>query len=392
MGDLNARTLAGYDGLMIYANTTRITPEQEKALLDYVEQGHGFIPLHCASYCFLNSPKYVALVGAQFLKHQTGIVRTEIAQPEHPVMKGFKPFSSWDETYVHTKHNERDRVVLEVREENGVKEPWTWVRTQGKGRIFYTAWGHDQRTWNQPGFHALVERGVRWATGGDPTIVSNDEKPVAMSPFQKPFKAPEMTALRKDVKPFEYDDVGKKIPNYTPRSRTWGVQGEPFNMMQKPLSPEESVKHMVTPKGFRVQLFASEADFGGGKPIFMNWDERGRLWVGLTYDYPNELQEGPGQGHDRIVICEDTDGDGKADKFTVFAEKLSIPTSLSFSRGGALVYESRQTVFLKDTNGDGKADERKVLFGTWSMQATRMAVRAICRPGWITGFGACKGL
>ncbi len=368
--DLNPRTLAGYDGLMIYANTTRITPEQEKALLDFVEQGKGFIPLHCASYCFLNSPKYVALVGAQFLKHGTGIVHTTIAQPEHLVMKGFKGFSSWDETYVHTKHNERARVVLEYREENGVKEPWTWVRTQGKGRVFYTAWGHDERTWTQPGFLTLVERGVRWTTGRDPSVVSNESTPIALSLFQKPFTAPEMTALRKDVKPFEYVDVGKKIPNYTPRSRAWGVQGEPFNMMQKPLSPEESLKHMVVPKGFRVQLFASEADFGGGKPIFMNWDERGRLWVGLTYDYPNELQEGPGRGHDRIVICEDTDGDGKADKFTVFAEKLSIPTSLSFSRGGVIVFESRQTVWLADTDGDGKADVRKFLFGTWSMRDT----------------------
>ena len=65
----------------------------------------------------------------------------------------------------------------------------------------------------------------------------------------------------------------------------------------------------------------------------MNWDERGRLWVAETVDYPNELQPA-GQGRDRIVICEDTDGDGEADKFTVFAEKLSIPTSLAFCRGG----------------------------------------------------------
>src|ERR1043166_9658941 len=54
--DLNPATLGKYDGLVIYANTTRISAEQEKALLDYIASGHGFIPLHCASYCFLNSP------------------------------------------------------------------------------------------------------------------------------------------------------------------------------------------------------------------------------------------------------------------------------------------------------------------------------------------------
>jgi uncharacterized protein len=371
---LNSNTLAAYDGLLIYANTTRITSDQEKALLAYVEGGKGFIPLHCASYCFLNSPKYIELVGAQFQRHGTGTFRTTAAQPDHPIMRGFGGFESWDETYVHTKHNEQDRIVLEYRQDAEKKEPWTWVRTQGKGRVFYTAWGHDQRTWGNPGFQALLERGIRWATNHDPSVVAI--VPVAAAPTSavldptlKAFSIPEMTPMRKDVKPFEYVDVGKKIPNYT-RSRTWGVQGDPFNMMQKPLTPEESLKHMVAPKGFRVQLFASEADFGGGKPIFMNWDERGRLWVGLTTDYPNELQEPAGKGHDRIVICEDTDGDGRADKFTVFADKLSIPSSLTFANGGVIVFEARQTVFLKDTDGDDKADVRKVLFGAWSMRDT----------------------
>ncbi len=78
---LNAETLARFDGLLIYANLEKITPAQEKALLDYVARGKGFIPIHCASYCFLNSPKYVELVGAQFKSHGTGIFRTIGAEP-----------------------------------------------------------------------------------------------------------------------------------------------------------------------------------------------------------------------------------------------------------------------------------------------------------------------
>jgi type 1 glutamine amidotransferase len=112
---LNAKTLVRYDGLLIYANTTKISLEQEKALLDYVESGKGFIPLHCASYCFLNSAKYIDLVGAQFKSHGTGTFRTTIADADHPIMKGFTGFESFDETYVHTKHNEKDRTVLEYR-------------------------------------------------------------------------------------------------------------------------------------------------------------------------------------------------------------------------------------------------------------------------------------
>src|SRR5205085_3945382 len=177
--------------------------------LDFVESGKGFIPLHCSSYAFQNSPKYIALVGAQFKSHGTGVFRTTIAEPNHPIMKGFEGFESWDETYVHAKHNEKDRVVLEYREDAKGKEPWTWVRTQGKGRVFYTAWGHDQRTWSNPGFHALVERGIRWAVGKDPVPAKGP-----MSAFDRPFTVPEMTSLAKDLKPFEFKDVGDQIPNY----------------------------------------------------------------------------------------------------------------------------------------------------------------------------------
>jgi putative membrane-bound dehydrogenase-like protein len=202
-----------------------------------------------------------------------------------------------------------------------------------------------------------------------PLVADEPGKPLKTTNAQEgPFPVPEMTAKRKDVKPFEYNDVGKKIPNYTP-SRTWGVQGEPLSKMQVPLSAEESIKHLVVPKGFHPELFVDEKLLGGGKPLCMNWDERGRLWVAMTYDYPNQLQP-PGQGHDRIVVCEDTDGDGRADKATVFAEKLSIPTSIIFAREGVIVFDAGQTIFLKDTDGDGKADVREVLFGTWNMRDT----------------------
>src|SRR5439155_23365434 len=141
--------------------------------------------------------------------------------PDHPVMKGFKGFESWDETYVHTKHNTQDRTVLEYRAEGTAQEPWTWVRTQGKGRIFYTAWGHDQRTWSHPGFHNLIERGIRWACGQDPAL--------AGAYFEKP----KMTEPRKDVKPFEY--VPAKVPFYPPRGPG---KADPITRMQQPLPVE----------------------------------------------------------------------------------------------------------------------------------------------------------
>lgn len=364
---LQPQTLSKYDGLLIYANIARIEPDQEKALLDYVASGKGLIPLHCATYCFLNSSAYVDLVGAQFQRHGGQEMTTEIAAPEHPIMRGFESFTSWDETYIHHRHNEQNRTVLSYRvqgdqAEGQTREPWTWVRTHGKGRIFYTAWGHDQRTWSNPGFHNLVERGIRWAVKDDPSVVPEFRNPDA-------FVVPTLTAARTDVKPFEY--VEAELPNYLPGEQ-WGTLGEPIRKMQKPLTADESLKHFRVPEGFEVKLFASEPQLGG-KPIAMSWDERGRLWVCETYDYPNELQP-PGEGRDRIRICEDTDGDWVADKFTVFAEKLSIPTSMAFYRGGVIVQDAVRTLYLKDTDGDDRADVQEVLFTGWALGDTHGGV------------------
>lgn len=347
LDDFNKENLAKYDGCMIFANQDNLSPDQEAALIGFVEGGKGLIPLHCASFCYRNSKPYIAMVGAQFQRHGTGTFRTTLAEAEHPILKGYSGFESWDETYVHHMHNEKDRTILEYRVDSEGREPWTWVRNQGKGRVFYTAWGHDGRTWSNPGFHNLVERGILWAVGRDVSAVPDFADQLVM------------TNLRKDVKPFEY--VPAKVPQYLAGEK-WGTLGENISKMQKPLEPEESAKHLVMPQGFTMDLFATEPQIG--KPLAVNWDHRGRLWICESIDYPNELRPRD-QGRDRIRICEDTDGDGKADKFTIFAEKLSIPTGLTFARGGVIVCQAPDMLFLKDTNGDDVADEKTTLFTGW---------------------------
>ena len=365
---LSPETLQSFDGLLLYSNIAELTPEQESALLNYVASGKGFIGLHCATACFLNSDRFVELVGGQFKTHGAEVFRTEVADTGHPVLDGYSGFTSWDETYVHHRHND-DRIVLEYRRQGmqtdgNTREPWTWVRTHGNGRVFYTAWGHDHRTWSQPGYWNLVERGIRWACRRDLSVVAEySERDV--------FKIPEMTSMPDALKQFGYIDVGPKIPNYL-RSAQWGNQEKPLSTMQKPLSAEESIRHFVTPAGFEMKLFAADPDLGG-KPIAMNWDERGRLWVCETYDYPNELQP-LGQGRDRIRICEDTDGDGAADRFVVFAENLSIPSTLVHYRGGVIVQDGIETLYLKDTDGDDVADMRKTLITGWNMRDTHGGV------------------
>lgn len=366
MTDLNMETLSSFDGLMLYANIDRIEKAQASAVLKFVSEGGAFIPLHCATYCWRNNEDLIALMGAQFLKHGGRVFSTQIAEPAHPVMKGYSSFISWDETYVHHKHNEENRTVLEYRHEgtqadNQTREPWTWTRTHGEGRVFYTAWGHDERTFSHAGFHNLVERGTRWACNDSTKVPDFDDN-------RSYFPIPPMTKLAGNLPAFDYVDVGPKIPNYTPGTK-WGDQGKPKTAMQTPLPASESVRHFVTPEGMAVRLYADETAFTA-KPIAMNWDEKGRLWVCETVDYPNEL----GTGRDRIRICEDTDGDHVADRFTVFADGLSIPTAIMIFRGGAVVQNGTETIYLKDTDGDGKADLRKTLITDWNARDTHGGV------------------
>ncbi len=258
------------------------------------------------------------------------------------------PFRTWDETYVHTKHNEKDRHLLQVRAEGKSEEPWTWVRTQGKGRVFYTAYGHDARTWQNPSFHDLIERGIRWASAKGEVFDSRGRVAAGLPPFA-------------------YDESPAEIPNYLARPAVGHAgRGDPQDA-EAAARPAESMKHLVVPPGFEPRLFAAEPEIF--KPICMAWDQRGRLWIAESIDYPNTKQR-DGQGRDRITICEDTDGDGRADKFTVFADKLSIPTSLPSPDGGVIVLQAPDTLFLKDTDGDGKADVRKVLFTGWGIGDT----------------------
>ncbi len=334
--DLTRPDLHRFDGLVLYANHDSISPAQEKALLDYVASGKGFIPLHSASYCFRNSPEVVALIGGQFRSHGGEAFSADIVKPDHPAMDGVEPFETeWDETYVHDKLAD-DILVLMERVDSTHREPYTWVKEYGKGRVFYTAFGHDERTFRNPGFLQLVKSGIRWAVG-EQAVKRMDAYAVAQPTYQE-----------------------GRMPNYE--------RHDPPPRYQLPLTPAASQTLIQVPVGFRLELFASEPDIK--KPIAMDWDERGRLWVVETVDYPNTVRDDKGQGDDRITICEDTDGDGKADKFTVFAEGLNIPTAFTFANGGIVVAQAPHFLFLKDTDGDDKADVREVLITGWGTYDT----------------------
>ena len=125
------------------------------------------------------------------------------------------------------------------------------------------------------------------------------------------------------------------------------------------------MKLIQVPVEFKLELFASEPDII--RPITFSFDERGRLWVIEALDYPNRVLNGA-PGEDRIKILEDTNNDGRADKITVFADRLNLPSSLVFANGGVIVAAAPHILFLKDTDGDDKADVRQIVSTGWGIR------------------------
>ncbi len=126
-----------------------------------------------------------------------------------------------------------------------------------------------------------------------------------------------------------------------------------------PLAPAAALKSIKVREGYRVELVAAEPLTMD--PVAIDWDLAGRLWVVEMADYPLGM-DGNGKSGGRVRVLEDTNGDGRYDKSTVFAEGLNFPTGLLTWRDGVIVTAAPDILFLRDTNGDGKADERKVLF------------------------------
>lgn len=130
------------------------------------------------------------------------------------------------------------------------------------------------------------------------------------------------------------------------------------------LSPEEAVKAIKVAKGFKVQLVAAEPMVES--PVAMSWDDQGRLYVVEMRGYMNDVNGGgEDQPIGRIKRLEDTDGDGKMDKFTVFVDKLLMPRGVMALGDGAIVAEPPNLTFYHDTDGDGVADKQEVIGGSY---------------------------
>jgi glucose/arabinose dehydrogenase len=140
-------------------------------------------------------------------------------------------------------------------------------------------------------------------------------------------------------------------------------------------TPEEEIKTFTLPEGYAINLFASEVQFPALEdPVAMTFDARGRLWVTVMPSYPMYL---PGQKpNDKVLIFDDANGDGKADKCTVFADGLHLPIGIELGDGGAYVSQMPNLMVLKDTNGDDRADTRELIMHGFDTADSHHAMHA----------------
>lgn len=160
--------LSEYSSVVLYTQGGRLSDEQEKDLCDWVRAGGSLIGIHSAADSWCDNQAYMEMLGSQFIGH--GPVcefSVNISDAHHPVMRGFRDFRVTDEFYILRKRTEANLHWLASGNWQTALHPLAYVREYGRGRVFYTALGHDQRTFQHPMFQKLILRALRWTTRAD---------------------------------------------------------------------------------------------------------------------------------------------------------------------------------------------------------------------------------
>ncbi|MEP1085424.1 MAG: PVC-type heme-binding CxxCH protein, partial [Algoriphagus sp.] len=139
---------------------------------------------------------------------------------------------------------------------------------------------------------------------------------------------------------------------------------------------EEALAKLTVAPGYKIELFASEAEWPNlANPVQLSFDNKGRLWVATMPSYPH-YKPGDSRPADKLLIYEDTDNDGKADKETVFADDLHIPVGFELAPEGVYVSQGNNLVILIDDNNDDKADRKEILLSGFDDHDTHHAISA----------------
>ncbi len=141
---------------------------------------------------------------------------------------------------------------------------------------------------------------------------------------------------------------------------------------------EDALSKLEVPTGYKIELFASEREFEDlANPVQLSFDDRGRLWVATMPSYPH-YKPGDEKPDDKLIILEDTNGDGKADRQTTFADKLHLPIGFEIAAEGVYISQGTNLELHTDTDGDGMADKKEILMSGFDDHDTHHAISAFC--------------
>ena len=290
--------------------------------------------------------------------------------PDHPMARGVKPFSNRDEWYFNMRWNEGEKgrvtPILTATPSDAVRKGpyvypqgpyqhivdasgrnetmmWAFERPDG-GRGFGFTGGHTHANWGNDNQRKVVLNALLWVAKAE--VPKNGVESTVST---------EQLAANQDPK-------GGNRPAPAPAAVTGAAGGNRPGHSSGPEAALAETARMTPGDGLEVSLFASEPMLVN--PTDMDIDAKGRIWIneGANYrKWSNPLLRPEG---DRIVILEDTNKDGKADKQTVFYQDLSINAALGICvLGNKVIVSSAPNVFvLTDTDGDGRADKREILF------------------------------
>lgn len=332
--------LAIADVLVMNASDGNNLGEADRANVErFLKRGGGLVVLNSAM-AGTNTAWFKSIAGGALATAapvtSRGTVGLYLQDSQHPIAEGVSNFDLKDELFRQVQLAPGAQVISSTFHTAKEIIPQAWAFEKGRSRVVVSVQGASQATFALPHYRGLLLRAIAWA---------------GKRPVNTFLREPELTSFR-------YPAGG-------------------------PTAPAEALKKIRISKEFDLSLVAAEPFIV--KPIWIDWDPRGRTWLAVTPEYPFKADKSPAK--DAILILEDTNGDGALDKKSVFADGLVLPTSFIFHRDGLIVSQAPQILFLRDTNGDGRADRREVLFSGFGTYDTHAVINNLRwgLDGWVYG-------